>query len=69
MTKRELFVFEYQKTLKPQEERNKLLYDNNGEKSPKIQKLEIKNVSDDDYYNTEISIYDIKMIKVIVEMN
>lgn len=48
------------KTLKPQEERNKLLYDDNGEKSPKIQKLEIKNVSDDDYYNTEISIYDIK---------
>lgn len=48
------------KTLKPQEERNKLLYDDNGKKSPKIQKLEIKNVSDDDYYNTEISIYDIK---------
>lgn len=36
------------------------MYDDNGEKSPKIQKLEIKNVSDDDYYNTEISIYDIK---------
>ncbi|EMG50952.1 UBP14 Ubiquitin carboxyl-terminal hydrolase 14 [Candida maltosa Xu316] len=47
------------KTLKPQEERNKLLYDDNGEKNAKLQKLEIKNVSDDDYYNTEITIYDI----------
>lgn len=48
------------KTLKPQEERNKLLYDDNGEKTPKLQKLEIKNVSDDDYYNVTITVYDVR---------
>ena len=48
------------RTLKPQEEINKLLYDDNGEKSPKIQKLEIKNVKEEDYYITQLAIYDIR---------
>ncbi|EER34565.1 hypothetical protein CTRG_01426 [Candida tropicalis MYA-3404] len=52
------------KKLKPQEERNKLLYDDNGEKTPKLQKLEIKNVSDDDYYNSTITVYDVRDDKV-----
>ncbi|KAI5957617.1 ubp14 [Candida theae] len=52
------------KTLKPKEEIDKLLYDDDGEKSPKIRKLEIKNVSEEDYYNTEISLYDVKQDKL-----
>lgn len=52
------------KTLKPKEEIDKLLYDDDGEKSPKIRKLEIKNVSEDDYYNTEVSLYDVKEDKL-----
>lgn len=52
------------KTLKPKEEIDKLLYDDDGEKSSKIRKLEIKNVSEDDYYNTEVSLYDVKEDKL-----
>lgn len=52
------------KTLKPKEEIDKLLYDDDGEKSPKIRKLEIKNVSEDDYYNTEINLYDVREDKL-----
>ncbi|EGW33266.1 uncharacterized protein SPAPADRAFT_66248 [Spathaspora passalidarum NRRL Y-27907] len=52
------------KTLKPQEQRDRLLYDHNGRSSPKIQKLEVKDVSDEDYYNTTISVYDIKEDKL-----
>ncbi|KAI5953992.1 ubp14 [Candida margitis] len=48
------------KTLKPKEEIDKLLYDDEGEKNPKIRKLEIKNISEDDYYNTEVSLYNVK---------
>ncbi|CAI5756837.1 unnamed protein product [Candida verbasci] len=48
------------KVLKSQEERNKLLYDSNGDRSPKMQKLEVKNANNDDYYNTIITVYDIK---------
>ncbi|KAG7665525.1 ubp14 [[Candida] subhashii] len=46
------------KTLKPQQEQPKL-YDDEGETPPKIQKLEIKPVKDEDYYNTSITIYDV----------
>ena len=46
------------KTLKPEEERNKLLYDENGQKSQKLQKLEVREVPDDELYDTKLSIYD-----------
>ncbi|CAK9440345.1 uncharacterized protein LODBEIA_P44450 [Lodderomyces beijingensis] len=52
------------KTLKPQDEINKLLYDEQGEKNSKIQKLEIKDVRDDDYYVTNIGIYDVSQDKM-----
>ncbi|KAI5960137.1 ubp14 [Candida pseudojiufengensis] len=48
------------KTKKPREEIDKLLYDGNGEKHSKIPKLEIKNVKDEDYYNIDISVYDVE---------
>ena len=67
MTKRELFVFEYQNFKTKKKEINycmTIMVKN----LPKYRNWN-QNVSDDDYYNTEISIYDIKMIKVIVEMN
>ncbi|KAI3404412.2 hypothetical protein KGF56_002809 [Candida oxycetoniae] len=52
------------KTLKPQEEVNKLLYDDKGEKNCKIQKLEVKNVKEDEYYVTSIGIYNVKEDKL-----
>ncbi|KAI5951362.1 ubp14 [Candida jiufengensis] len=48
------------KIRKPQEEINKLLYDDNGEKTSKIPKLEVKDVNVDEYYNTEVTIYDVE---------
>ncbi|CAL1182113.1 Ubiquitin carboxyl-terminal hydrolase family protein [Candida parapsilosis] len=52
------------KTLKPKEEIDRLLYDDEGEKSQKIRKLEIKNISEDDYFNTEVSLYNVKEDKL-----
>ena len=44
------------KKLKPESERKP--YNDNGEKSPKMQKLEIRDVRDEDLFTTELSIYD-----------
>ncbi|KAK6465034.1 hypothetical protein DFJ63DRAFT_310137 [Scheffersomyces coipomensis] len=50
------------KVLKPESERKKI-YDENGEKSTKLQKLEIKDIDENELYNVEYTVYDIKQDK------
>lgn len=45
------------KVLKPESKR---LYDENGETTPKLQKLEVKDINEEDLYDTTLTIYDIR---------